>query len=250
VPDRPPQFSLRYIGTSPEALDASELIQLLSAFASISAKAALAFYGSEPRTSFRIVHVARGSIDVRGFVEVLAGFQPAFAMLPSLSLNVSDVPGLIKGWLDLLKFLRGQPPTRVQTVTNGTAIEINNVQGDSQIINGNVYNTFVFSNVAKTQLSLQLHPIKPAESPIESEIDAILEVLAPVLEGDGVWRFKFGRMKLTAKLLDEGYRQKVLEGQESFRHGDRLRVRLKTVQERVGEKISTKHQITRVVERV
>jgi hypothetical protein len=56
-------------------------------------------------------------------------------------------------------------------------------------------------------------------------------------------------MTLTARLLDETYRQKVLEGQESFRHGDRLKVKLKTVQERLGDKLTTKHFITEVVQR-
>jgi hypothetical protein len=41
-------------------------------------------------------------------------------------------------------------------------------------------------------------------------------------------------------------RSKVQRGQESFRHGDRLDVQLKTVQERVGTKISTKHFIVKV----
>ncbi len=77
----------------------------------------------------------------------------------------------------------------------------------------------------------QFRPIKPTENPIESEIDAIVEVVAPVFKGEGMWRFRYGRMSLTAKLLDDEYRQRVTTGEESFRHGDLLRVRLKTVQE-------------------
>jgi hypothetical protein len=92
-------------------------------------------------------------------------------------------------------------------------------------------------------------PIKPSDKPIESEIDAILEVVAPVLEGDGLWRFKYGRMSLTAKLTDDDYRERVLAGHESFSHGNRLRARLRTVQEKVGEKITTKHFVTKVVDR-
>jgi hypothetical protein len=95
----------------------------------------------------------------------------------------------------------------------------------------------------------EFKPIKPTTSPIESEIEAILEVIAPVFEGEGVWRFKYGRMSLTGRLTDEDYRQQVVDGHESFRHGDRLKVKLKTVQERVGEKITTKHYITRVLGR-
>jgi hypothetical protein len=91
--------------------------------------------------------------------------------------------------------------------------------------------------------------IKPKDKPLESEIEAILEVIAPVLEGEGMWRFKYGRMSITAKLIDEDYKQRVLSGEESFSHGDRLLVDLKTVQENLGNKISTKHFITRVIRR-
>jgi hypothetical protein len=75
-------------------------------------------------------------------------------------------------------------------------------------------------------------------------------VVAPVLEGDGMWRFKYGRMSITAKLTDENYRQRVLDGTESFSHGDRLLAKLRTVQENLGDKISTKHFITRMIKRI
>jgi hypothetical protein len=93
-------------------------------------------------------------------------------------------------------------------------------------------------------------PIKPTESPIESEIDAIVEVVSPVFEGEGMWRFRYGRMSLTAKLLDEEYHQRVLNKEESFRRGDRLKVRLKTVQEKAGDKVVTRHFIVKVLERI
>jgi hypothetical protein len=69
-------------------------------------------------------------------------------MLPSLSLGVHDIPELIKLWLDLLKFLKGQPPQRVQKIDNGNAVQIENVSGDVQVVNGNVYNTFIFHSVS------------------------------------------------------------------------------------------------------
>jgi hypothetical protein len=65
-----------------------------------------------------------------------------------------------------------------------------------------------------------------------------------------MWRFKYGRMSLTAKLLDEEYRQRVTSGEESFRHGDLLKVRLRTVQERIGGRVVTRHFIVRVLERI
>jgi hypothetical protein len=279
MPKEKTPFSLRYTDASPDQIDARDLIHVLSAFARIAVKASGTFYGSDTRTSFRIAHVQSGSIDIQGFVELLAGLQPTFAMLANLSLGVEDIPELIKSWFDLLKFLKGQPPQHIQKVKSGNAVQIKNVEGDVQVVNGNVYNTFIFNNVGRDAAKLevptkhgaknlelyrgrrkigtynandlaQFRPIKPAANPIESEIEVIVEVVAPVLEGEGVWRFKYGRMTLTAKLMDENYREKVQIGQESFRHGDRLRVKLKTIQEKLGDKLSTKHYITKVLERV
>jgi hypothetical protein len=279
MPEREEPYSIRFVGANPDSLDAQDLIQVLSAFRRISLKASLVTHGSGSEASFRISHVNRGSIDIQGFVELIAGLQPAFAHMATLSLGIADVPELIKTWLDLLKFLKGEPPKVVQTVTSGNAIQIDNLNGDSQVVNGNVYNTFIFNNIGRDAAKLELptkhgakhlellrgkrkiatydstdlshfRAIKPAAEPIESEIEAILEVIAPVFEGDGVWRFKYGRMSMTAKILDDSYRQQVVDGQESFRHGDRLKVRLKTVQERVGDKIVTKHFITEVIGRV
>jgi hypothetical protein len=277
MPESERHYSVSYVGANPESLDAQELIQTLSAFARISTKAGQTAYG--PQASFRITHVQPGSINIEGFIEIVAGLQPAFALLPIISLGIGDVAELIKKWLDLLKFLKGKPPKVIEKVENGNAVQIENANGDTTIVNGNVYNTFMFNNVSHdaaklhaptkrgaTKLELykekqkigtydaqdlaEFRPIKPTTEPIESEIDALLEVIAPVFEGEGVWRFRYGRRPLTARLTDDSYRQQVAEGQESFRHGDSLKVRLKTVQEKVGNKISTKHFITKVLGRV
>ncbi|MDR6304742.1 hypothetical protein GGQ85_002455 [Nitrobacter vulgaris] len=260
-------------------MEAKELIQVLSAFTRITTKANRAYHGSIKKASVRIERVQPGSIDLQWICEVAATAQTAFAALPALSFGIKDVTGLIKAWLDLLKFLKGQPPQKVQNVTNGNALQIENVTGQSTIINGNVYNTFILNGIGGDAEKLELpirhgakklelkqgrrkigsydaadlsnfRAIKPKDKPLESEIEVILEVVAPVLEGQGMWRFKYGRMSITAKLVDEDYKQRVLVGTESFSHGDRLQAKLKTVQENLGDKITTKHFITKVIERV
>ena len=133
-------YSIRFIGANPESLDAQELIQILSAIARISAKASQTAYGATARSSFHFRHVQRGTISIEGFIELLAGLQPAFAMLPSLTLDIQSVPELIKKWLDLMKFLKGEPPKVVQNVQSGNAVQIENAHGETQIVNGNVYN--------------------------------------------------------------------------------------------------------------
>jgi len=279
MPERSNEISLRYDGdVRPSALEARELIQILSGLSSIAVKASRSYYGSTTRTTFRISHVKPGSIDVQAAIELVAGLQPAFALLPSLSLDVKDIPHLLKAWLDLLKFLKGHPPQKVQNVSNGNAVQIENVTGDVQIVNGNIYNTLIFNDVGKDAAKLevparrgankltllqgkrklgtysredlaQFKPIRPVGRPIVSEIEAIVEVVSPVFEGESVWRFRYGQMRLTAKIDDEDYLEKVRRGDESFRHGDTLRVKLRTVQETIGNRIVTKHSIIKVLDR-
>src|SRR5262249_12684808 len=127
-------FSLRYTHSTPDQIEADELIRFLSALNRIVVRVNRTFYGSAAVTSFRLTHVKSGSIDIQGFVELL--------------------------------------------------------------------------------------------------------------------RFRYGRMSLTATLLDDEYRQKAHTGEESFRHGDLLKVRLKTVQEKVGGKVVTRHFIVKVLDRI
>ena len=272
-------LSLHYTGNvNPATIEARELIQILSAFTRITTKANRTYHGSGTRTSVRIDRVQPGSIDLQWIYEVAAGAQSAFPALAGLSLSVKDVASLIKAWLDLLKFLKGQPPQKIQNVNNGNALQLENVNGQTTIINGNVYNTFLLNGIGNDAEKLEIpikvgakklelkhqgrkigtydatdlsnfKPIRPKDKPIESEIEAILEVVAPVLEGEGMWRFKYGRMSITAKLMDDDYRKRVLDGEESFSHGDRLVVRLRTVQEDLGGKTSTRHFVTKVTKR-
>jgi hypothetical protein len=273
-------ISLYYRGNvSPANVEARELIQILSAFTKITTKANRTYHGSNPKPSVRIEHVQPGSIDLQWIYEVVASAQSTFPALPGLLLGVKDVATLIKTWLDLLKFLKGQPPQKIQNVDNGNALQLENVSGQTTIINGNVYNTFILNGIGHDAEKLEIpvkvgarqlelrhkgrristydatdlsnfKAIKPKDKPLESEIEAILEVVAPVLEGEGMWRFKYGRMSITAKLADEDYRKRVFDGEESFSHGDRLLARLKTIQENLGNKTSTRHFVTKVVQRI
>jgi hypothetical protein len=272
-------LSLYYTGdVKPASIEARDLIQVLSAFTRITTKANRTYHGSGVKTSVRIERVQPGSIDLQWIYEVTASAQSVFPALPGLLLGVKDVASLIKAWLDLLKFLKGQPPQKVQNVSNGNALQLESASGQTTIINGNVYQTFLLNGIGSDaeklelptrngakKLELKRHgrrigaydaadlsnfkAIKPTDKPIESEIEAILEVVAPVLEGEGMWRFRYGRMSITAKLTDENYRKRVLDGEESFSHGDRLLVRLKTIQEKLGNKVSTKHFVTKMIQR-
>jgi hypothetical protein len=272
------KLALYYAGAAhPASLEARELLQVLNAFTRITSKANRVYHGSSTKTSVRIERVQAGSIDLQWIYETAATAQSAFPAVVMFGLK--DVATLIKAWLDLLKFLKGQPPQKVQNIDNGSGLQIENINGQTTIVNGNIYNTFIMNGIGGDAEKLEIpvrrgakklelkhrgrkigsydaadlsnfKAIKPKDKPLESEVEAILEVVSPVLEGEGMWRFKYGRMSITAKLADEDYRKKVLDGEESFSHGDRLQARLKTVQENLGDRISTKHFITNVGKRI
>jgi hypothetical protein len=128
-------LSIYYTGAvKPGDIDARELIQILSAFTRITTKASRTYHGSSTRSSIRIDRVQPGSIDLHWIHEVVASAQSTFPAMPALILGVKDVAALVKAWLDLLKFLKRQPPQKVQSVSNGTALQIENVSGQSTVI--------------------------------------------------------------------------------------------------------------------
>jgi hypothetical protein len=93
MPDDETPYSIRFVGANPESLDAQGLIQVLSAITRISLKASQVTHGSDSRASFHIAHVNSGSIDIQGFIELIAGLQPSFAHMATMTLGIADVPG-------------------------------------------------------------------------------------------------------------------------------------------------------------
>jgi hypothetical protein len=263
----------------PEILDASELIKLLSAANRLSMLASRSLYGASRDYRLHITHVRSGSIEIGGLVDVLAAAQSAFPSLPSLVLGLTSVGELLRSWLDLLVFLKGQEPKKIQRINNGNDVSIENNSGNIEIFNGNIYNTFILSDAGKDAEKLTIpirhgatslevrdssgrtsqysrdnmkyfQPIKSETGVLESEIDAILDVRAPVLEGEGLWRFRYGRTNLTAKLADADFQQKIDAGEERFGHGDKLRVRLRTTQNVKNGRNVVNHCVTKVVGRL
>jgi hypothetical protein len=113
-----PTLSLFYPGSAtPGSMEARELLQVLTAFTRITNKASRTYHGSNARISIRIERVQPGSVDLQWLHEIAATAQSTFSAFPGLLLGIKDVPSLIKAWLDLLKFLRGQPPQRVTRVS-------------------------------------------------------------------------------------------------------------------------------------
>jgi hypothetical protein len=270
-------FEFLFSGAAkPEDLDISELIKIIKSHQLITTRAINFLHGGRTTSKISITHVTRGSIDIGSAIQIIGSLQPAFAMLPSLSLGATSVIDLIKSWFDILKFLKGRPPSKIIQKGDGQNLIIQNEKGDNYTVNGNVYNTFIMADIGHLANPYQIPfksgaknlklrqsnrvigeytaddvsnfaSIRPQSEAVISEIDAILSVVSPVFEGDGVWKFRYGSSILTAKIIDNDFRGRVLDGSETFKRGDYLRTRLKTEQKQVGNKLITSHYITNVV---
>jgi hypothetical protein len=264
---------------SPEDIDVSELISILRAHQTLVRKSINFLYGGNSKTKIGITNVSPGSIDIGSVVQIIGSLQPAFAMLPSISLGISSPIELIKNWLEILKFLGQKPPKSIQKSTTGQNVIVENAIGDTMIVNGNVINTFIIGDIGRpanafqaplragaTGLKLksngkvfaeyskrdieQFVPIQPESEILSHTIEIVISVISPVFEGEGIWRFKYGGTSISAKILDTDFLEKVYDGSESFRRGDSFRVLMNTQQKQVGAKIITTHKIERFIGRL
>lgn len=272
------QIALLFKGNiHPIDIPIEHTIKILRSYNSIIRRASGTLYGSQTKLDIRLEHVQSGSFDLSGIISIIGGLQPIFPMLPAISLGIENIPELIKKWFDLLKHLKGSPPVQVTQSGDGTNVQVTNRDGQVTVVHGNIYQSCVIADVGSLAQALQapiqagakslnlmregkpiaeyspedvksFSPIKIVGEEVDTEIDAILLVVSPILEGEGVWRFKYGSMNLVAKIQDVKYLEKVLNGIVSFKHGDRIVVRLRTLQRQHGAKLMTTHYVTQVLE--
>lgn len=278
--ERKQPISFKFGGPiSPDSIDVKGIISALQGYNRISEKAARSLYGDSVRATVRLEYIRRGSIDIGGLVEIINQPQQIIPVIGTISLGIKDIAELIKTWLDILKFLRGEPPKSIDPIPSSDKVIITNNGGQTLTINGNVYNNCIFNNIGKdaekltppfsggaTKLDIRsgnrristynqedirgFREIKPIDKPIESEINAILVVKAPILEGEGRWHFKYGSQTLTASIMDHDFLERVHSGSESFRKGDRFLVQLKSTQLTDRKKSAVRHEVMRIIRRI
>lgn len=264
---------------APETIDVSQLIKILKAHQYLIKRSADFIYGSKSATKVGITNVSPGSIDIGSVIQLVGSLQPAFALLPTASLGISTIAEMVKAWLSLLKFLEQKPPKSINQNGDGQNVIIENTKGETQVVNGNIYNTFVMGNIGHYASAFQ-EPLKvgangmqlksggkiiaeysqkdvetfvsiqPESEILTSKIEAILSVISPVFEGQGIWRFKYGGSTIPATVADDQFLVGVFDGSESFKRGDSFKVILATSQKQIGRKIITTHLVERVVSRI
>lgn len=57
------------------------------------------------------------------------------------------------------------------------------------------------------------------EETIDQTIPMVLKIKKPDLIGNSKWEFKFGKRTILAKIIDQGWNDKFLKGEISFKHG-------------------------------
>ncbi len=271
------QLSFDYEGKSlKNCIEATDLRQVLDGYNRLVMDAAQLLKGQETDVSFRIKSVRSNSLHIETVVETFAAAQAVFPIALQLFDGVKTVGEMIKVWLDIQKHLQGEPPKLVQKVINGNAVQIENNSGQVIVINGNIYNAFNALDVGNSGQKIaapfkrraesltiredhrdlgtysakdatSFKRVASAEQPLETTGEVFLTVKSPVLEGDGLWRFRYGASTITARMNDDEFKQQVQSGEETFRNGDIYRVKLKSRQEKNGRKVKTHHVIEKVV---
>lgn len=259
---------------SPESLSYDEFVALLRAYGKVLSFAAMQIYGAKA-AQLRLSHVRKGSIDIAGLVEILAGAQPLIHTLPLASFGVASVGELLKSFLDVLKHLRGKQPSRIENLGDGN-INLYNESGSATQLNGNVFiacqffgadavqplrkpfeagatnmmikeNNRTVANYRKDEIE-NIAPIKSDNIELAHEYDAWLTVASAILEGTSKWRFRSGNSQITAEIQDNNFLQTVSHGSVSFRKGTKIHARIRTVQTLKRGKISESYYILQVLE--
>lgn len=63
-----------------------------------------------------------------------------------------------------------------------------------------------------------------------NEMNVYLQIVIMVLQGEYKWRFDMGGTVITASILDDKFISRITKGEEVFRNGDFLKVKLKVTQ--------------------
>lgn len=270
-------FALHFEGDLENGIEAEDVASAISGFAFVSRLAGVMTYGDSQKLKFNVESISQGSLTIRFFLELAGVAQSLLPLLNTGSNSPSDMGAWIKAWFDLLKHLDGSPPSSVLKATNSPgSVQVQNVKGHKINIPINVYNTFniydlgryaeqigkpLKRNANKLEIlvgrrkaanfnkreAASLRSVRRPETTLEQEVEVLLKVVAPVFEGNGLWRFSRGRNTITAAIGDPKFLAEVQSGRQSFRAGDILRVRLTSNQERIGDKIKEHHTIVEVM---
>ena len=107
-----------------------------------------------------------------------------------------------------------------------------------------------FVTISREEGASFVAPEETEEDVLDDVREELLQILNVTFKSANKWRFAMGDMPFFATMSDEAFLRRVDNGEESFRAGDILRVRLHKRQARRGTNIHVDYEVTEVLEHI
>lgn len=282
-------FAVRYVGPAltDGQMAVRDLAPALLAMGDLFAEASTIVFPDRPPVSLNIEATAEGSFAVQLVLEALgqgwdqistvANSDAATAVVNLKELVVGSASGLF--WL--IKRLRGrevveqapaETPGHIQLKLDDHSVVT--VPADTLKLHQNVivrkHARKVIEPITRdgitaveiqedAEVSVRVEdidapafnvPDMPTTDLIEREDEMVVQIAAPVLVGETMWRLFDGEATLTARMEDERFLKRVEDGAISFRNGDSMRCRVSVKQTQTGEKLKIERSVTEVIEMI
>ena len=114
-----------------------------------------------------------------------------------------------------------------------------------------------FRTETETTVELTREDVSDFEPPegeedqlLDQELELVLEIVAVAFTEGNKWRFNDGDQTFYARVVDEGFLERIELGMEAFRKGDMLRCRVQVIQSRTDGHLTSERRIVRVIEHI
>lgn len=274
-------ITLHFGGEIPKAgLDADEV----AAVAEGMAKAVQFLSGRatdrERQYTLHLREVRPGSAIFQFLLEGAGAMQAVLPVLPPGGFSMKQVGEVFSYAVKLLDFLKAKPPAATSSVSGDNNVVVTNSEGAQVTVNqyivqvaGNAYfqdqaekvvkplkkpgrslaikqdEQKLLSASSENYPAITARPMNDNQPLTVNTIEATLRVRQPHLDGEDSWKFAWGRNRITAQVRDKGFMEKVRAGEEEFRSGDVLRVRMRIEEQQKGKNVTKHHYIEEVLTR-
>ncbi len=267
---------LKYNGPAVDdgTMDVYETATNMMAFSDYVVTAAHAIFGEETQVKAEVSAFKSGSFET-DLLFHLAGFG---ASMWSASTDIGGLLLAIKESLGLYKFLRGQPPARVERLDDHS-VNVTNNNGEMIVVQtqslyltldrtaGAAAEKFVAHALSKPGIdSIDVSSSKGSliradkgeaeffrpivvEELIESTVQIALTLETPTFRDGKKWQFWDGEGSIQATMEDQTFLDAIDKG-EPFRKGDVLICELRIRQVRAGKTLRSERTIVRVIRHI
>lgn len=272
-------ITLHFGGDIPkQGLDADEV----AAVAEGMAKAVQFLSGraddGDRQYTLHLSEVRPGSAIFQFLLEGAGVLQTVLPVIAPGGFTLKQVGEVFSHAIKFLEFLKAKPPSATVAVTGDNNVVVTNSEGAQTTVNhyiiqvaGNAYfqeqtekvvkplkkpgrnltikqdEDALASATSEDYADITAKPINDNQPLTANIIDVTLRVRQPHLDGEDSWKFSWGRNRITAQVRDKGFMEKVRTGEEEFRAGDLLRVRMRIEEQQKGKNVTKRHFIEEVL---